>query len=172
MAEAEAKERPRERPGPVWLHWLVDAGPAVAFLIVLLVTHDFRLATWFVVVGAVVALGASLAVERRIAPLPAVSGVMAVIFGGLSIALKRADIFQMKMTIVDALLGGALFVGVAMGKNPLKLLLGSNFRLPDKAWATLAIRYGTFWWACAIANEAVRRTQTKEVWAEFRVAVI
>ena len=27
-------------------------------------------------------------------------------------------------------------------------------------------------WACALANEFVRRTQTTEVWATFRVAAI
>ena len=55
----------------------------------------------------------------------------------------------MKMTIVDGLLGAALFIGLAMGKNPLKALLGSAFELPDRAWKVLAIRYGLFWWACA-----------------------
>jgi len=72
------------------------------------------------------------------------------------------------MSIVDGLLGAALFVGLAIGRNPLKLILGSTFELTDKAWATLAIRYGVFWWACAIANEVVRRTQSDHTWVLFR----
>ncbi|MEO8811513.1 MAG: septation protein IspZ [Caulobacteraceae bacterium] len=161
-----------ERTIPPWFRHVVDGAPAIVFLVVLIVTRDFRLATWFVVGGAALALALSLAVERRIAPLPAVTGALALVFGGISLALHRADILQMKMTIVDGLLGGVLFGGLALGKNPLKALLGGAFTLPDKAWAVLAIRYGIFWWACAIANEIVRRTQTAETWAVFRVVVL
>jgi intracellular septation protein len=161
-----------ERSIPPWFRYLVDGAPAVVFLIVLLATRNFRLATWFVVVGAALALALSLVVDRRVAPLPAVTGVLALVFGGLSLALHRADILQMKMTIVDGILGALLFGGLAMKKNPLKMILGGSFKLTDHAWAVLAIRYGVFWWACAAANEIVRRTQTAEMWAMFRVAVL
>ena len=36
----------------------------------------------------------------------------------------------------------------------------------------LTIRYGLFFWASALANEIIRRTQTAEVWATFRVVAI
>jgi intracellular septation protein len=86
--------------------------------------------------------------------------------------LHRADILQMKMTIVDGILGALLFGGLAMKKNPLKMLLGSAFDLPDRAWKVLAVRYGVFWWGCAVANEVIRRTQSAETWAVFRVVVL
>lgn len=161
-----------DRKAPPWLKWTVDGAPAIAFLAVLLATRDFRLATWFVVGGAVLSLGVNLIVERRIAPLPAVTGAMALVFGGLSLALHRADILQMKMTIVDGILGALLFGGLALKKNPLKMILGQTFNLDDRAWGVLAIRYGLFWWACAIANEVVRRTQSQGTWATFRVVVL
>jgi intracellular septation protein len=159
-------------PALSWIRYAVDGAPAVVFLIVLLVTRDFALATWFVVGGSALALATGLILERRLAPLPAFSGGLALLFGGASLVLHRADILQMKMTIVDGVLGAALFGGLALGKNPLKSLLGGAFDMPDKAWRVLAVRYGLFWWACAIANEVVRRTQTAEIWAEFRVAVL
>jgi intracellular septation protein len=165
-------EPTRARVLPPWLKRTIEAGPAVAFLAVLLVTHNFRLATWVVIVGAGLALAASLLVEGRVAPIPMVTGVMALVFGGLSLALRRNDILQMKMTIVDTLLGAILFGGLAIRKNPLKMLLGGAFSLPEKAWATLAVRYGLFWWACAAMNEYVRRTQSVETWAMFRVLAI
>jgi intracellular septation protein len=150
----------------------VGATPAVAFLIALLVTHQFREATWVLIGTSVVGLAASLILERRIAPMPAFSGLAALLFGGMSLVLHRNDVLQMKMTIVDAVLGALLFGGLALGKNPLKLLLGAAISLPDKAWRVLTIRYGGFFWACAVANEVVRRTQTAEVWATFRVAAV
>ncbi len=172
MAEAPPPGAARARRGPPWLRWTVDGAPAIAFLAVLLTTHDFRLATWFVVGGGVLSLAVSLVLERRVAPLPGVTCAMAIVFGGASLLLHRADILQMKMTIVDGLLGAALFVGLALGKNPLKALLGSAFHLADRAWAILAVRYGLFWWACALANEIVRRTQSQETWGYFRVAAL
>ncbi|MGI9168728.1 MAG: inner membrane-spanning protein YciB, partial [Caulobacteraceae bacterium] len=163
---------PKTRRAAPWLRYAIDGAPALAFLAVLLITHDFRLATWFVVGGAALALLVGLIVERRIAPLPAVTGGLALVFGGASLFLHRADILQMKMTIVDGLLGAALFGGLVLKKNPLKYILGGAFHLTDRAWAVLAVRYGAFWWACALANEIVRRTQSQETWAVFRVVVL
>jgi intracellular septation protein len=161
----------RARPAP-WVRHVVDGAPAVAFLVVLLVTRNFQFATWFVVIGAVISLAVGLLVERRLAPLPAFSGVLALLFGGASLILHRADILQMKMTIVDAILGAVLLGGLAMGKNPLKALLGAAIELSDRAWRILAVRYALFFWACAVANEVVRRTQSATTWAAFRVVVI
>ncbi|MBV8593721.1 MAG: septation protein IspZ [Caulobacteraceae bacterium] len=160
------------RRAPVWLRYLVDGAPAVVFLAVLLVTRDFRLATWFVVGGSALGLAANLVAERRIAPLPAITGGLALAFGTASLLLHRHDILQMKMTIVDGLLGAALFGGLTIGRNPLKLMLGGAFELPDAAWRTLAVRYGLFWWACAVANEIVRRTMSEAHWAIFRTGVM
>ena len=154
------------------LRQAANAAPAIAFLITLLITHDFPTATWVLVILSAVALALSLVVERRIAPIPAFSGGAALIFGGLSLALHRNDLLQMKMTIVDGALGLALFVGLALKRNPLKMLLGSAINLPDDAWRVLTIRYGLFFWASAIANEIIRRTQTPEIWATFRVVAI
>ena len=155
-----------------WVRVAVDGAPALVFLVVLLVTRNFPLATWFVVGGSALALAIGLIVERRLAPLPAFSGVLALVFGGASLLLHRADILQMKMTIVDGMLGAVLFGGLALKRNPLKALLGNAFDLTDQAWRVLAIRYGLFWWACAVANEVIRRTQSAQTWAVFRVVVI
>ncbi len=151
---------------------LANAAPTVGFLAALLITHDFPRASWVMVALSALALALSLILERRIAPIPAFSGVMALVFGGMSIALHRSDLLQMKMSIVDGALGAALFGGLALRKNPLKRLLGGAMSLPDQAWRVLTIRYGLFFWASALANEIVRRTQTAEVWATFRVVAI
>jgi len=162
-------------PSPSGRHWVrhvASAAPAVGFLIALLVTRDFRKATWVLIALSGLALAVTFAVERRIAPVPAFSGAAALIFGGLSLVLRRADVLQMKMTIVDTVLGALLFGGLILKRHPLKLLLGGAISLPEHAWRTLTIRYGAFFWASAVANEVVRRTQTAEVWAMFRVGAI
>ncbi|MGH7024231.1 MAG: inner membrane-spanning protein YciB [Caulobacteraceae bacterium] len=156
------------RRAPRWFTGAVDSGPGLIFIASYLFTRDFRLSTEVLVAAASVALAASVTVERRFRPLPTTVGVLAIVFGGASLLLRDPQILKMKMSIVDGLLGAALIGGVAIRKNPLKLILGASFALPDKAWAALAIRYGLFWWACAIANEAVRRTQSDHTWVLFR----
>jgi intracellular septation protein len=157
-------------PPPPWFRHLINGAPTVGLLVVLLVTRDFRKAAWVMMALSLAALAAGLVIERRIAPIPAFSGGMALIFGGLTLLLHRNDILQMKMTIVDAALGAILFGGLVLKKNPLKHLMGEAFTLPEEAWRGLMLRYGLFWWGCAAANEVVRRTQPTVVWAEFRVA--
>ena len=155
-------------PPPPWFRSVIDGGPGLVWLMVVLITRDFFLATWFLVGGSVLALVAGLIIERRIAPIPAVGGSLAMLFGGASLLFHRADILQMKMTILDGLIGAALFIGLALKKNPLKALLGGAVDLPERAWRTMSIRYALFFWACAIANEVVRNTQTLKVWENFR----
>jgi intracellular septation protein len=155
-----------------WVRHVANAAPAIGFLVVLLITHDFRTATWTLVGLSIEALAMCRLDERRIAPIPAFSGTAALVFGGLSLALHRADLLQMKMTIVDTVFGLALLGGLMARRNFLKMLLGSAIQLHDHAWRTLTIRYALFFFASAIANEIVRRTQTAEVWATFRVLAI
>jgi len=159
-------------PPPAWLRSAIDGGAGLLWLAALLITRDFRFATWVLVAGSAIALAIGIGVERRIAPIPAVSGGLALVFGGASLLLHRDDILQMKMTIVDGVLGAVLFGGLAIGKNPLKALLGGAFNLADRAWRVLTIRYGLFWWACAVGNEVVRRTQSTHDWGLFRGGVM
>ena len=160
------------RSVPAWFGWTVDGAPGVAFIAVYLVTRDFRLATWVIMVGSLIAFAVSLIAERRIRPIPAITSLLTVVFGGGSLLLHDPQIIKMKMTIVDGLLGAALLAGLAINKNPLKMALGGTFQLSDRAWRTLAVRYALFWWVCAIANEAVRRTQSDHTWVIFRGAAL
>ena len=126
--------------GPRWLGTAIDGGPGLAFLAVLLVTRDFRLATIVLIAGAVVALAVMLAVERRFRALPTAVSVLAIAFGGGSLLLHDPQLLKMKTSLVDGALGAVLLGGVAIRRNPLKMVLGATLNLPDKAWATLAVR--------------------------------
>ena len=151
---------------------LMDNGPGLAFIAVYLITRDFRLATEVLVGAALATLAAMLALERRFRVLPTTVAALAVVFGGASLLLRDPVILKMKMSIVDGLLGSILLGGVALKRNPLRMVLGASFALTEKAWAILAVRYGLFWWVCAVANEAVRRTQSDHVWVLFRAGAL
>jgi intracellular septation protein len=106
--------------------------------------------------------------ERRIAPMPLVTAVMAVVFGSLTVLLHDERIIKMKPTVLYAGFGAFLLSGYARGKNALKALMGDAFHLPEPVVRTLTLRYALMFFALAAANEMVWRTQSTRVWAVFK----
>ena len=54
-------------------------------------------------------------------------------------------------------------------KNFLKVLFGGSLKLEDEGWNKLIYRWIGFFLFMAIINEAVWRTQTEEIWVNFKV---
>lgn len=155
---------------PHWVHSALDIGPAVCFLTALLVTHDILWATWFLFGGAILSLTVSLGFERRLRPLPSITAVLALIFGGATLLFHNPVFVQIKLTIVDTTLALIILGAIYTGRVPLKMALGHIIAMEDKQWNVLAFRYALYCLACAATNEFVRRTQTTEVWGWFRVS--
>jgi intracellular septation protein len=151
---------------------IVDYAALLAFVGAILITHDFQRATWVLIVVSITALGVGWLVERRLAPIPLLTGGAALVFGTLTLVFHDKSFVKMKMTFVDGALAAALLWGYLSKRNPLKSLMGANLVLPDEAWRTLTIRYALFFIACAIANEAVWRTQSDARWGLFRIAAM
>jgi intracellular septation protein len=163
-------EKPRRKAG--WVGVAVDYAAPVAFVAVLLTRHDFQLATWVLVGASALALLIGLLVERRLALMPLLAGGTALIFGGLTLFFHDSSFVKMKLTFVDTALAVLLLGGLAMGKNPLKAVLGEALKLPDKAWKSLTVRYALFFLVCAVTNEVLRRTLSDEHWGVFRLALL
>ena len=155
-----------------WVQPTVDYLAPVAFLAVILVKHDFQLATWVLVGASALALLIGWVMERRIAPIPLFAGLMALVFGTLTLIFHDPKFVKMKMTFVDTALGVAVLSGLFFKRMPIKALMGGALELPDNVWRMLSLRYGLFFLACAALNEAVWRTQTDERWAVWRLVSI
>lgn len=125
-------------------------------------------ATWGLVGGSAAALALGYIAERRIAPLPLFAGVVALIFGGLTLVFHDPRFVKIKPTAINLVLGAVMLGGAAMGKNPLKALFSGALNLSPQAWRRLTVRYGIFFLAMAGLNEAVWRTQPDSVWILFR----
>jgi intracellular septation protein len=155
--------------GRRWVSWFVDYFALAAFLVGYFVSgRDLQQATWALVAGSAVALVVGFAVERRLAPFPALAGGAALVFGGLTLAFHDPRFLKMKPTVMNLVFAAVMFGGLALRKHPLKLLLGEAFEMPDAAWRKLTLRYGIFFASLAALNEAVWRTQSDSVWVLFR----
>jgi intracellular septation protein len=131
--------------------------------------RDLTAATWWLVGGSALALLIGLLAERRIAPMPLIAGGFALVFGGLTLFFHDPRFVKIKPTATNLCFAAALLGGLAMGKNPLKALLGESLPLPDAAWRKLTFRYALFFMSMAGLNEWVWRTQSDAHWVLFRM---
>jgi intracellular septation protein len=117
----------------------------------------------------VAALAVHYALMRRLPIMPLVSGVVVIVFGGLTLALQDKTFIMMKPTIVNTLFGVVLLGGLAFGKSLLSVVLDSMFALTEDGWRKLTFRWGMFFLFLAVINEVVWRTQTEDFWVSFKV---
>jgi intracellular septation protein len=169
----DPQPKPPGPTAPSWTHIAVDYGALVVFGVAVFIRHGIdSVATIVLMAASVIAVAAGYILERRVAPLPLISAVFSVGFGGLSLVLHDKQILKMKLTFLEGGLGAALLIGLAMRRNLLKMLLGEAVRLPDPAWRTLTLRYAAFFLLAALANEIVRNTMSDMAWVWFKGGVV
>ena len=159
---------PARRPNASLIRAIVDYAGLALFLVAFLATRNAITATWALVAGSAIGLIVGFVFERRIAPMPAMAGGAALLFGGLTIAFNDPVFLQIKPTVINGVFSLALFGGLVLRRNPLKLLLGEVVSLPDTAWRTLTWRYAFWFAAMAILNVIVWRTVPFATWVWFR----
>ncbi len=151
-----------------YVRYFVDYAGLVLWLGTLLITRSAITASWAIVGGSILALVVGYFLEKRVAPMPLVTAVMGVVFGGMTIAFHDERFIKVKPTLLYAVFGIFLLGGHLRGKNPLKVMMGDAFHLPDPVVRTLTLRYALLFFALAILNELVWRTQTTIVWGFFK----
>ncbi len=97
-----------------------------------------------------------------------ITAVLIVVFGGLSIWFNDPKFFKMKPTIIYVLFGGALALGLMRGQSYLKYAMEGLMPLTDEGWMILTRRMMGFFFALAVLNELIWRTQTEETWVYFK----
>ena len=101
--------------------------------------------------------------------MPLVSGIVVVVFGGLTLWLQNDTFIKMKPTIVNLLFGGALLGGLFFGRSLLGYVFDSVFRLTDEGWRKLTLRWGIYFFVLAALNEIVWRNFSTDAWVNFKV---
>ena len=119
-------------------------------------------------VAAILALAIGWIRHRTISGLLVFSTLIIVGTTALAFIFDNKLFLFMKPTVINALMGVGVIGGVFLKKNVIRLIVGDAFTLPDHAWNTLAIRWGLLFFAMAIINEIVWRTQTEPFWVNFK----
>ncbi len=121
------------------------------------------------IVATLLALAISFLLTRRLPIMPLVTGIVVLVFGGLTLALKDDVFIKMKPTIVNVLFGTALLGGLVFRRSLLGYVFNSVFRLDDEGWRKLTFRWGLFFFALAILNEVMWRNFSTDTWVSFKV---
>jgi len=147
---------------------LIDIGPLAVFFI-FYTRGDLKTAILPFMIATIIAVLFSYILEKKIPIMPTVGAVIILIFGGLTIYFDNETFFKMKPTIINLLFAGTLYGGIILNKSLLRYLLGAALKLQDEGWDILTKRWIGFFIALAILNEIIWRTQTTDMWVNFKV---
>lgn len=151
-----------------WVRYVIDFSAPLSLLIsYFFFGRDFMVATGVSVVVAIIALGFGFLVERRLAWMPLIVGVLGIIFGGLTLIFQADWILKLRPTFVNYAFALIFFGGLILKKNPIKAVLGWAFALPVEVWRTLELRYAIFSVVLGTLNLIVWMTQTEATWVTW-----
>src|SRR5438874_13039990 len=164
--------------GPLLLFFLANSRPALFLpLVSPILPADIAsgehtgifVATAVSMVAVVVALAVSYALTRHLPVMPLVTAVIVLVFGSLTLVLRDELFIKLKPTIIYLLFGCVLTGGLILGKPLLGIVFDSVFHLTEEGWRKLTWRWALFFFALAVLNEIVWRTQTTDAWVSFKL---
>ena len=147
---------------------LIDIGPLAVFFI-FYTRSGLQASILPFMVATVIAVLFSYVLEKKIPIMPTVGAGIVLLFGGLTIYFDNDIFFKMKPTIINVLFAIVLYGGILINKPLLKYLLGAALKLEEAGWKILTQRWIGFFIALAVLNEIVWRTQTTDIWVNFKV---
>ena len=147
---------------------LIDIGPLAVFFI-FYSRSGLQASILPFMVATVIAVLFSYILEKKIPIMPTVGAGIVLLFGGLTIYFDNDVFFKMKPTIINVLFAVILYGGILINKPLLKYLLGAALKLEEAGWKILTQRWIGFFIALAVLNEIVWRTQSTDVWVNFKV---
>ena len=147
---------------------LIDIGPLAVFFI-FYTRSGLQASILPFMVATVIAVLFSYILEKKIPIMPTVGAGIVLLFGSLTIYFDNDVFFKMKPTIINLLFAVILYGGILINKPLLKYLLGAALKLEEEGWKILTQRWIGFFIALAVLNEVVWRTQSTDIWVNFKV---
>ncbi|RME94923.1 MAG: septation protein A [Alphaproteobacteria bacterium] len=159
---------PSSAAAPSFTKLALDLGPLLVFFAIN-ATYGIFAATAVFMVAVIAALIASRILLGAISPMPVVTAVLVLVFGGLTLYLHDETFIKLKPTILYILFASLLLAGLAFRRLFLQMLMQDAFSLTEAGWRKLTLRWALFFLFLAGLNELVWRTQTTDFWVSFKV---
>jgi intracellular septation protein len=133
-----------------------EIGPLVAMFVVNGI-YGIAAGTWALIVTTFISLVATLWMLGRPPVMPFIAGAVSVTFGVLTLVTGDAMWVQIKVTLFNALVAAALWLGLRSGHNFFRFVFGNTFHYTEEGWYKLTRNVALFFLATAVVNEAVRQ---------------
>jgi intracellular septation protein len=156
----------KSQPHPLF-KLATELGPLLVFFLVNAKFHLF-VATGAFMVAIVVAMIASYVVTRHVPVMTLVTGAIVIVFGTLTLALHDETFIKVKPTIIYGLFAATLGGGLLFGRSFIAVMFDQMFNLTPLGWRILTLRWAVFFFAMALLNEAIWRTQSTDFWVAFK----
>lgn len=172
MTDKTAEPEPSwDEMRPQLIKLALELGPLVVFFIMNGRADIFVATAWFM--GAMVlSLALSWLILKKIAVMPLVTGVVVLVFGGLTLWLQDDTFIKVKPTITNTLFAAVLLGGLLFGQSLLKYVFGDVYKLRPEGWWKLTLNWGLFFVVLAVLNEIVWRNFPTDFWVAFKVWAI
>ena len=144
-----------------FLKFITDFGPlAIFFFYYYSNDKNLSIAIPPLIIATIIALIIMWIFEKKIPPMPLVSGILITFFGGLTIYFNDPIFIYIKPTIINIIFALVLFFGKYITKEPIiKKIMGKSILLSDIGWEIINKRWMYFLLGIALLNEFVWRTK-------------
>lgn len=128
----------------------------------------FIVMTAVFIVMIVMTTGLLWALTGKLSRMQLMTLVLVIVMGGLSVWLNDERLIKMKPTLLYLAFGGILGFGLLRGQSYLSSVMEEALPMQPEGWMILTRRLTGFFFALAVANEAVWRLMSTEAWVNFK----
>jgi intracellular septation protein len=161
------------------LKQVLELGPTLAFFLLYLRIKDdtftfagneytgFIVAALFFVPILLVAMGILWIMTGKLSRMQVFTAFMVIFFGGLTAYFNDERFFKMKTSIVYGCMGTLLAIGLLRGQSYLQYVMEEFLPMEQEGWMIFTRRLCYMFFALAVANELIWRTQTTDLWVKL-----
>jgi len=106
---------------------------------------------------------------RHVEVMQWVSLGVIVVFGGLTLMLHDETFIKWKPTILYWLFAGGLLTARLMGRNLMKVFMGTQMTLPEPVWERLNQMWMLYFLVMGALNIWVAQTWSTDIWVNFKL---
>jgi intracellular septation protein len=149
---------------------LFDFFPVIAFFVTYKLTGDLFIATAVIIVAVIAQTAIQWFRFRKVSSMALISGVLVLIFGGLTLLIHDKAFIQWKVTVVNWLFALGFLASRFIGdKVMIQRMLGEQMQLDAALWRRLNWAWIGFFTALGAINLYVAYNYSEATWVNFKL---